>query len=101
MTITYSKIANGFSGGRILGENGAVTVKSISKLTDVKRMFNDGKVKQLYDEENEYKVMSEEIRSFRDFAKGLNVDYYNCCKETSLTVCEIMKEIRKRENFKF
>ncbi|MCD7827957.1 MAG: Gfo/Idh/MocA family oxidoreductase [Clostridiales bacterium] len=101
VTITYSKIANGFSGGRILGENGAVSVKSVSKLVGINRLYNDGSIKELYPEIDENIIMSGEIKAFRDFAAGLNSEYYDCCKQMAFTVCELMEKIRQDNNFAF
>ncbi len=101
VTVTYSKVANGFVPSKILGENGAVTVKSVSKLTGVSRHYNDGTVKELYPTVDENLVMSKEIKAFTDFINGKNIDYYNYCKELSIKACRIMENIRKENNFGF
>lgn len=101
VTVTYSKVANGFLPSKILGEKGAVTVKSVSKLVGVNRYDNDGTVTELYPVVDENLVMSKEIDSFIGFVYGKNADYYNYCKQMSLDVCEIMEKIRKENNFEF
>lgn len=101
VTITYSKTANGFLGSRILGENGAITVKSVSKLTGIDRYYNDGRKEELYPVIDENIVMSKEIEAFRDFVNGKNLDYYNFCKYMAGTSCEIIENIRKENNFGF
>lgn len=101
ITVTYSKVANGFLPSKILGEEGAVTVSSVSKLTGVNRHFNDGTVKELYPVVDENYVMSKEIEAFVNFAKGKNSDYYEYCKQMSQDVCTIMENIRKENNFGF
>ena len=101
VTITYSKVANGFVPSKILGEDGAVTVKSVSKLTGVSRYYNNGDVKELYPTVDENLVMSKEIQAFVDFTKGKNPDYYAYCKQISTDVCSIMEQIRKENNFGF
>ena len=101
VTITYSKTANGFLGSRILGENGAITVKSVSKLTGIDRYYNDGKTQELYPVIDENVVMSKEIEAFRDFINGKNKEYYDYCKQTAFASCRIIENIRKENNFGF
>lgn len=101
VTVTYSKVANGFLPSKILGEDGAVTVSSVSKLTGVNRYFNDGTVKELYPVVDENYVMSKEIGAFVNFVKGENAEYYEYCRQMSFDVCEIMENIRKENNFVF
>ena len=101
VTITYSKTANGFLGSRILGENGAISVKSVSKLTGIDRYYNDGRIQELYPVIDENVVMSKEIEAFRDFINGKNKEYYDYCKQTAFAACEIIEKIRKENNFGF
>lgn len=101
VTLTYSKVANGFVPSKILGEDGAVTVKSVSKLTGISRCYNDGTIKELYPTVDENLVMSKEIDAFIKFAKGENSDYYAYCKQISLDVCAIMEKIRTENKFGF
>ena len=101
VTITYSKFANGFTYSRILGDKGAVGVKSVSKLIDVKKYYNDGRIETLYPEIDENKVMSKEIEAFMNFADGKNTDYYDYCREMSVMSCRVMEKIRKSNKFLF
>ncbi|MBR5233551.1 MAG: Gfo/Idh/MocA family oxidoreductase [Clostridia bacterium] len=101
VTITYSKTANGFLGSRILGENGAITINSVSKLTGIKRYYNDGTTEELYPVIDENIVMSKEIEAFRDFVNGKNKDYYDYCRKTAFDSCRIIENIRKENNFSF
>lgn len=101
VTITYSKTANGFLGSRILGENGAITINSVSKLTGIKRYYNDGTSEELYPVIDENIVMSKEIEAFRDFVKGKNKVYYDYCRKTAFDSCRIIENIRMENNFGF
>lgn len=101
VTITYSKTANGFLGSRILGENGAITINSVSKLTGIKRYYNDGTTEELYPVIDENIVMSKEIEAFRDFVNGKNKDYYDYCRKTAFDSYRIIENIRKENNFGF
>ena len=101
VTITYSKTANGFLGSRILGENGAITINSVSKLTGIKRYYNDGTTEELYPVIDENIVMSKEIEAFMDFVNGKNKDYYDYCRKTAFDSCRIIENIRMENNFGF
>lgn len=101
VTITYSKTANGFLGSRILGENGAITVKSVSKLIGIDLYFNNGEKELLYGNIDENLVMSKEIEAFRDFINGKNKENYEYCKQIAFAACRIMENIRKENNFGF
>lgn len=101
VTITYSKTANGFLGSRILGENGAITINSVSKLTGIKRYYNDGTTEELYPVIDENIVMSKEIEAFRDFVNEKNKDYYDYCRKTAFDSCRIIENIRMENNFGF
>ena len=101
VTITYSKTANGFLGSRILGENGAITINSVSKLTGIKRYYNDGTSEELYPIIDENIVMSKEIEAFMDFVNGKNKDYYDYCRKTAFDSCRIIENIRMENNFGF
>ena len=101
VTITYSKTANGFLGSRILGENGAITVQSVSKLTGIERYYNNGEKEVLYPVIDENLVMSKEIAAFIDFVNGENKEYYDYCKQTAFASCSIIEKIRKENNFGF
>lgn len=101
VTITYSKTANGFVGSRILGENGAIGVRSVSKLIDIVKYNNDGSTVQLYPDIDEDIVMSKEIEAFKSFTDGENLDYYATCKQMSTAACRIMEQIRKDNHFGF
>lgn len=96
VTITYSKIANGFIPSKILGEKGAITFKSVSKLIDIDLYLNDGSVSKLYEDIDENIVMSQEIKSFYDFCNNENLDHYEYCKKTALEVSRLMEITREQ-----
>ena len=101
VTITYSKVANGFTGSRILGEKGAILVKSVSKLIGIDCVLNDGTKENLYPEIDENEVMSKEIAAFINFINGRNTEYYDYCKKMAFASCRIIENIRKENNFVF
>lgn len=101
VTITYSKAANGFIGSCILGDTGAILLDSVSKLSKVRLIDNDKNINVIYEENDEDKIMSEEIKDFIEYIDGQKPDYYEYCQETSETVSKILKKIRKECNFGF
>lgn len=67
VTLTYSKIGQDFCGSQILGDEGTITIDSISKLTGVKIHFADGKTEEVTGEEEKHILMAYEAKSFYDF----------------------------------
>lgn len=101
VTVSYSKTANGYTGSRILGDRGAILIKSVSNLTGVTKIRGDGKTRELFPEIDEKIVMSEEIYNFIDFAKGERLEYYDYCRAVSEMVSEILEDVRRGNNFRF
>lgn len=100
VTLTYSKVGQSFAPSQIFGDKATVTFASCSKLTDIK-LFSGGKTIQVYPKIDENVVMSMEIRDFMKFAAGGDPEFYNECIAMSLTVCELLEEIRRQNNFIF
>ena len=100
VTLTYSKVGQSFAPSQIFGDEGTVTFASCSKLTDIK-LYKNKECIEIYPAIDDNKVMSMEIRDFMDFANGKRLDFYNECLEMSETVCSLMQEIRKQNNFRF
>lgn len=100
VTLTYSKVGQSYAPSQIFGDEGTVTFASCSKLTDIK-LHKNKECAQIYSAIDENTVMSMEIRDFIDFANGERLDFYNECLEMSETVCSLMQEIRKQNNFRF
>ncbi|MBQ8574880.1 MAG: Gfo/Idh/MocA family oxidoreductase [Clostridia bacterium] len=67
ITLTYSKIGQDFCGSQILGDEGTITIDSISKLTGVKIHFADGKIEEVTGEEEKHIIMAYEAKNFYDF----------------------------------
>lgn len=100
VTLTYSKTGQSFAPSQIFGDEGTVTFASCSKLTDIK-LYKGGQAVEIYPKTDENVVMSMEMRDFMRFViNGRDAEYYNCI-EMSKTVCRLIEEIRKQNNFKF
>ena len=100
VTLTYSKVGQSFAPSQIFGDEGTVTFASCSKLTDIK-LYKNKECTEIYPAIDENVVMSMEIRDFIDFANGEHLDFYNECLDMSMTLCSLMYEIRKQNNFRF
>lgn len=101
VTLTYSKLGQDRVGSQIFGDKGTIVIGSISKLTDVKIVYNDGSEKQLVGDIEKDVLMGNEARAFCDFiADPLDVRYRQAC-ETALRVSCKMREIRTLAGIKF
>lgn len=67
ITLTYSKIGQDQCGSQIVGDRGTMKIGSISKLTDVKIIYNDGTEEQLVGEVEKHILMSCEAKDFNDY----------------------------------
>lgn len=103
VTLTYSKLGQSHYGSQIFGDEGTLTIESVSKLINAKLFLNDGTVETIAGETEKEKVMSFEAADFLKYISQYDKyrqEYFNCA-EYSLEVSRIMKEIRKQCNIKF
>lgn len=101
LTLTYSKVANGFLGSRINGDEGAVRFSSVSKLTGVSRIDNDRRETLLYDEPDDNRVMSCEIADFVRYVSGEDGAGYAFCRGVSFGSARVLDEARRQNHFSF
>lgn len=96
VTLNYSKLCQGMAPSQFAGDEGCVTVDSISTLGNINLYDTKGNVQHLWDGETKEKLMSYEAGDFADFIQNINEnrDYYDFCTETMLSVSKIMYEIR-------
>lgn len=96
VTINYSKLCQGMSPSQFVGDEGCVTVDSISTLENINLYDTKGNTIHLWDSETKEKLMSYEAGDFADFvrAPSENREYYDFCTDTMLSVSKIMYEIR-------
>ena len=86
VTITYSKVGQSRSASQIMGDEGTVTIESISKLDGIKHLNNDGEEILLNGETDKKYLMGNEAKSAIDFIINR--------KETDnfLRECQLMNE---------
>ena len=103
VTLTYSKMGQSRTGTEVYGDEGTLFVESISKLTNVKFIANDGTVETLWDDTEKEEVMSYEAADFLKYISDYEThknEYYECGK-MALEVSRIMKKIREQNGIKY
>ncbi len=103
VTLTYSKLGQSRTGTEIYGDEGTLFVESISKLTNVKFIHNDGTEETVAGDTEKEEVMSGEAGDFLKYISDYegNKEAYFACAETALSVSRIMKEIRLQNGIKY
>lgn len=86
VTITYSKVGQSRSASQIMGDEGTVTVESISKLDGIRLFNNAGEETLLNGETDKKYLMGNEAKSA--------IDFVLCREETDkfLKECQLMNE---------
>lgn len=67
VTLTYSKIGQDYCGSQIFGDEGTISIDSVSMLTGVKIHFADGRKELIQDEIEKHIMMAYEAKNFYDF----------------------------------
>lgn len=67
VTLTYSKLGQDYNGSQIIGDNGTMTIGSISRLADVSVRYTDGAEEKVIGETEKHVVMSYEAADFCDY----------------------------------
>ena len=103
-TLTYSKIAQGRAGSQIIGDEGTVTIESVSKLNNIYLYNNieNNKI-QLSGDTPKDIIMGFEARAFKNFIESpqlYNADY-ETAKNTAFEVSRVMAEIRQLSLIQF
>ncbi len=104
LTLTCSKIGQGFSQSEIIGDAGTIGIDSISQLTGITlRSKNSDRIDTIVSfDEDRTEIMSHEAGFFYDcIANKSKRNEYEHCHETALKVRALCDEIRKQNNFPF
>ena len=101
VNLTYSKLGQDRFGSQIFGDNGTVTVESISKLTNINVIDNNGNKIEIIGDVPKEKLMGYEAKAFESFIANPDDDYYAVTSERALQTSRIMKEIRNLSDIKF
>ena len=78
VTLTYSKIGQDYCGSQIFGDEGTISIDSVSMLTGVKIHYADGRKEEVQDEIEKHIMMAYEAKNFYDFITDYekNLDKY-------------------------
>ncbi len=103
VNISCSKVGQSHSGSEIMGDKGTITISSISKLTDMDLILQNGEKENLVGNIEKHILMSYEAKSFynyiTDFEKYKDEYYEN--NKITLTVSKIMKKMRDNAGISF
>ena len=97
--VSYSKISNSSLGVEVQGENGVIVANNIL-FEDVKIIYKDGKIEELYKESLDNNMFYE----IDDFIRNINdgkLDSILNPLDNSLEVIEILEKIRRQTNIEF
>jgi scyllo-inositol 2-dehydrogenase (NADP+) len=97
VTLTYSKIAQDRLGSQIMGDEGTVTIESISKLSNIVLNLNNNKLEQLAGDTPKADIMGYEARAFCGFIKDFEANRaeYDKARKTALEVSRVIAHIRE------
>lgn len=101
VTFTYSKLGQDYSGSAVFGDEGTVTVESISKLTHINKYSKSGDKQELLGDVTKSVLMGNEAKEFELFIADPSNKKYALSIKTALQVCRLMKEIRTLAGIKF
>lgn len=98
VTLTYSKIGQDYLGSQIFGDKGTITIESISKLTNIKIHFADGKTEEVTGETEKYILMAYEAEKFYDFITDFekNKEEYFYINNIIFEVNKLMYEVKNQ-----
>ncbi|MBE6811925.1 MAG: Gfo/Idh/MocA family oxidoreductase [Ruminococcaceae bacterium] len=104
LTLTCSKIGQGFAQSEIIGDQGTIGIDSISQLTGI--TLRKAKQKEIAIlvpfEEDRTEIMSHEAKFFYDcIADKSNKERYEHFHETAIKVRSLCDLLRKQNNFPF
>ncbi len=90
VTLTYSKIGQDYLGSQIFGDKGTISIESISKLTNAKIHFADGKTENITDDTEKKILMAYEAENFYKFITDFEKN-----KEEYFYINNIISEVNK------
>ncbi len=96
VTLTYSKIGQDCCGSQILGDEGTITIDSVSKLTGTKIHFTSGEIEEVCGEIDKHILMAYEAKNFYDFITDFekNKEKYFEINEKIFQVNRLMLEVK-------
>lgn len=101
VNLTYSKLGQDRLGSQIFGDEGTITIESISKLINMKLIDNNSNAAEIIGNVPKERLMGYEAEAFERFIKNPDdPDYYEA-RERALQVSRVMKEIRTASGISF
>ena len=101
VNLTYSKLGQDRLGSQIFGDEGTITIESISKLINMKLVDNKGNVTEIIGDVPKERIMGYEAEAFEKFIATPEDPYYETVKKRALQVSKVMKEIRDISGIEF
>lgn len=101
INLTYSKLGQDRLGSQIFGDEGTITIESVSKLTNINLYDNSGNCTQIIGDVPKETLMGYEAVAFEEFITNPDDPYYKTVSERALQVSRAMKEIREKSGIKF
>lgn len=101
ITFTYSKLGQDYSGSAVFGDEGTVTVESISKMTFINQYDKSGDKQELLGDVEKYVLMGNEAKEFEMFIADPGNEKYALSSKTALQVSRLMKQIRTIAGIEF
>lgn len=98
--ITYSKIGQSAVGSEIIGDNGTLVIPSISQLTHMRLIKNDGTVETVSEAMDRPTQMSFEAADFARYVSG-DTTGYEADRQLSLQISRVMYEMRQQAGITF
>lgn len=101
VNLIYSKVGQNYSPSEIIGENGTISINSLSQLVGIDVIKNGIRENLVPYNKSQDEIMGAEAAAFRDAVMFGPNDKTEFVKNTSLIVREITDEIRKQNGFLF
>lgn len=101
VTLAYSKIGQGYAGSEIRGEDGTLSIASISKLTGLTLHRRGCPPQAVFGEREKADLMGFEAAGFEAFIRDPADPYYRVTRERALQASTVMAEIRRLAGIEF
>lgn len=103
INLSYSKIGQSRLGSEIMGDKGTIVIGSISTLTGMRFIWNNGTEEEIIGNADRHETMSGEIRAFYQFIKDKNSNNkeYRYAGELALKVSEVLEAVRRQADIRF
>ena len=99
--LVYSKVGQSFSPSEIIGDEGTISIGSVSQLTDVALITKTEKIQLAAANLSRDEVMGAEAGYFENAVRNGDTEAYAFARQTAETVRELTDIIRKDNHFPF